>query len=80
MGQLKGIPKIVGIPVPCCDPGVVCMTSTLGPFQTLLSEFEFKHWGATITIAGTVISMLQNLSQIQGQRTLLKYVYETTCT
>ena len=81
MGQLKGVPKIVGIPVPCCDPSVVelDMTSTLGPFQTLLREFEFKYWGETITIAGTVMSMLPNPSQIPGLRTLWEYVYVTTC-
>ena len=47
MGQLTGIPQIMGIPVPCCDPSVVelCMTSTLGPFQTLLREVECKPWG-----------------------------------
>ena len=64
MGPLKGVPKIVGIPVPCCDPSVVelCMISTLGPFQTLLREFEFKHWGATITIAGTVMPTVESES------------------
>ena len=82
MWPLKGVPKFVGIPVPCCDPSVVelCMISTLGPFQTLLREFEFKHWGATITIAGTVMPIRPNPSQIPGRRSLRKYIYVPTCT
>ena len=37
MPLLKGVLEIVGIPVPCCDRSVVelCMSSLLGPFQTL---------------------------------------------
>ena len=75
-------PQNHGYSRPCCDPSVVelRMKRMLGPFEILLTEFEFKHWGATITIAGTVMSMRPNPSKILGQSTLRKYVYVTICT
>ena len=53
MGQLQGVPKMVGIPVPCCDHSAIELHRLmLGPVQTLVQEFEFILWGARITITG----------------------------
>ena len=47
MGPPQGVPKIMGIPVPCCEPSAVELLHrrTLGPVQTLVLEFEFILWG-----------------------------------
>ena len=44
MGPLKGVPKIVGIPVPCCDPSVVefYKKGTLDPSQ--IQVFGATNW------------------------------------
>ena len=64
---------------PLCRP-VALNSNSLKRVQTLLREFEFKHWGATITIAGTVMPIRPNPSQIPGRRSLRKYIYVPTCT
>jgi hypothetical protein len=83
MGPLQSVPKIVGIPVPCCDPSVVELQirRSLGPVQTLLRQFEFKHWGATITLTGFNLSQPGRIRvRYRRRRRLQKYVCGTTCT
>ena len=47
MGPLQSVPKIVSIPVPCCDPSDVELDirRTLGPFQTLACESLNSFYG-----------------------------------
>ena len=76
-------PQNRGYSRPCCDPSVVELQirRSLGPVQTLLREFEFKHWGATITLTGFNLSQPGRIRvRYRRRRRLQKYVCGTTCT